>query len=212
MFTKKKWFSFLEMLIVVMIVSVLFVAFRWSFQIKNKDILYGQSCIETIYGQVNNFLYAWLSSKWVFSWSSTIFPNEYIINFQPISWLIELKYKTGENTSDILYSSIEITENRNIGYCSSNSYILQLTWENYEIHINKWLQENAALQFFYLSGKNFSGENLTNIWVNSFLQCNNQWTWCKTIARFESDTRTVSIKKQICLSFTGANDCLEWDN
>ncbi|MEI6774956.1 MAG: hypothetical protein WCL18_09665 [bacterium] len=55
------------MLIVIMIVSVLFIAFRSSFQIKNKDVLYGQACIETVYGQVNNFLHAGLSSKSLFT-------------------------------------------------------------------------------------------------------------------------------------------------
>jgi len=50
-----------------MIVSILFVAFRSSFQIKNKDVLYGQACIETLYGQVNNFLHAGLSSKSLFT-------------------------------------------------------------------------------------------------------------------------------------------------
>lgn len=60
---KKKGFSFLEILIVIMIVGILFVTFRSSFQIKNKDILYGQSCIETIYGEINNFLHAAISSK-----------------------------------------------------------------------------------------------------------------------------------------------------
>ena len=63
MFKTKKGFSFLEMLIVIMIVGILFVVFRTSFQVKNKDVLYGQACIETIYGEVNNFLHAAISSK-----------------------------------------------------------------------------------------------------------------------------------------------------
>jgi prepilin-type N-terminal cleavage/methylation domain-containing protein len=63
----KKGFSFLELLIVMMIISILFVTFKSSFQIKNKDILYGQACIEHVYGEVNNFVYAAISSKSVYS-------------------------------------------------------------------------------------------------------------------------------------------------
>ena len=201
---KRKWFSFLEILIVMMIVGILFVAFRSSFQVKNKDVLYGQACIETLYGQVNNFLHAGLSSKSLFSWTTAIFPDQYIVSFIPAQQRIELKYN--EQGNEYIYSSIELTGNSNIMYCSSNSYTIQLTWETYELHINKWLQENAALQFFY-----FTGTSSISTWWSEFLQCNNQWTWCKTMARFESDTRTISLKKQICLIFTGA-DCLEWDN
>lgn len=204
---KKKWFSFLELLIVMMIISILFVTFRSSFQIKNKDILYGQACIETIYGQVNNFLYGWLSSKSLFSWSTTIFPNEYIINFQPLSWIIELNYKTEESGWDIVYNKIEINKNTNITYCTSNSYIIQLTWNNYWIYIKKWLQNNNNMSSFYISG-----ENLINTGETVFLQCSNQWTLCKTIARFETDTRIMGLKKQICLSFTETGDCIERDN
>ncbi len=202
---KKSWFSFLEILIVMMIVGILFVAFRSSFQVKNKDVLYGQACIETLYGQVNNFLHAGLSSKSINSWGTQIFPDQYIISFNPWSWTIVLSYET--QGSGYIYSSIEITWNTNISYCSSNSYMILLSWETYELHINKWLQENAALQFFYITGT-----SSVSTWWNIFLQCDLQWTWCKTMGRFESDTRTVSIKKQMCLSFTGAGDCLEWDN
>ena len=188
----------------MMIVGILFVAFRSSFQVKNKDVLYGQACIETLYGQVNNFLHAGLSSKSLFTWTTAIFPDQYIISFKPTQQLIILSYE--EQGILHIYSNIGLTGNSNVMYCSSNSYTIQLTGETYELHINKWLQENAALQFFYLSGA-----SSISTWWSEFLQCDTQWTWCKTMARFESDTRTISLKKQMCLLFSGA-DCLEWDN
>jgi len=204
MYKIRKGFSFLEVLIVIMIVGILFVAFRSSFQVKNKDVLYGQACIETLYGQVNNFLHAGLSSKSINSWGTQIFPDQYIITFDSAQQLIELKYE--EQGSGYIYSSISLTGN-NIGYCISNSYMIVMSWDTYELHVNKWLQENAALQSFYITGTNSVGTG-----TNTFLQCDLQWTWCKTMARFESDTRTLSIKKQICLTFTGGGDCFEWDN
>lgn len=188
----------------MMIVGILFVAFRSSFQVKNKDILYGQACIETLYGQVNNFLHAGLSSKSLFTWTTVIFPDQYIISFKPAQQLIELKYR--KQGSDYIYSSIWLTGNSNAIYCSNNSYTIKLTGETYELHINKWLQENATLESFYLTWT-----NSISTWWSIFLQCDNQWTWCKTMAKFESDTRTISLKKQMCLSFSGTN-CLEWDN
>jgi len=202
-FPHHKGFSFLEMLIVIMVVSILFVAFRSSFQIKNKDILYSQACIETMYGQVNNFFQAGMTSKLQLSGSTTIFPDQYIISFNPTQQRIQLKYN--EQGNEYTYSTIELTGS-NIMYCSSNSYIIQLSWETYEIYINKWAQAISTLKYLHLSWT-----NSISTWWSIFLQCNTQWTWCKTMARFESDTRTISLKKQMCLSFSG-NDCSEWDN
>lgn len=200
---KKSGFSFLEILIVIMIVGVLFVTFRSSFQIKNKDILYGQACIETIYGEINNFLHAAISSKSVNSWWTAIFPNTYIITFIPSTQSIELGYKDQGNIYTI-YSSISITGNGG-NYCSSNNYIILMSGNQYSVTIAKWLQETQNRLSFSLSGAGIS------TWANIFFQCDTTWTGCKTIAHFESDTRTVSIKKQICLTFTG-NNCLDWDN
>lgn len=202
-----KGFSFLEMLIVIMIVSILFVSFRSSFQIKNKDILYSQACIETIYGQVNNFLYAGLSSKSLFTWATPIFPEQYIISFMPSSGQrIQLKYTTGEDTTENVYASIEMTGNINNNYCTTNSYTIQLAWDDYVLYINKGIQENSTLQSFYLgTGFLSTGESV-------FRQCNREWTWCKKIARFESDIRTLQLKKYMCLNFSETGDCLEWDN
>jgi hypothetical protein len=187
-----------------MIIGILFMAFRWYFEIRDRNSLYGQACIETIYGQLNNFLHAGLSSKSIYDWTTTVYPDKYIIRFQPLNQLIELKYISGgiEET----YSSIVVTGN-NLSYCNSNSYIIKITWDAYDLWINKGLKENDAMQFFYISG----GTNIVSTWANSFLLCSTAWTRCKTMARFESDTRTISLKKQICLNFSGDN-CIEWDN
>lgn len=204
---KKSGFSFLEMLIVVLIVSILFVALRWAFEIKNKNIFYGQACVETVYGEINNFLYAGLSSKSLFTWNISIFPDQYTISFDSIQQRIELKYT--EKGNEYTYNTIPFTGNSNIAYCSSNNYAILLTWKTYEIHINKWLQEDTNLQSFYLTwGYTWS------IWGNEFLLCSLQWTGCKTIARFESDSRTLSITKQICLNLTNTGSCNDndWDN
>ena len=125
MYKKRKAFSFIEMLIVLLIIGVLFMAFRSSFQIKNKDILYSQACIETVYGQINNFINAGLSSKSLSTGNVPIFPDQYIINFDPALQTIQLKYKLGHTY--YIYSNITFTGNFTVMYCSSNSYIIEFT-------------------------------------------------------------------------------------
>lgn len=115
----------LEMLIVIMIVGILFVAFRSSFQIKNKDVLYGQTCIETLYGQINNFVYAGLSSKVIFSGTTKHFPDQYIITFNPSTQNISLNYQ--ENTTPYIYSSIDLSGGTNINYCKTSTYFIHMS-------------------------------------------------------------------------------------
>lgn len=201
---KRKGFSFLEMLIVMMIVGILFVVFRSAFQVKNKDLLYGEACIETIYGEINNFLHAAVSSKSLtVSWTQ-IFPARYIISFLPLEQRVTIGYEE-ENSPYTLYKNIPMTGNT-IDYCRDNEYSIVLSGDTYDIAINKGLQKNQDMQFFSISwvGIVSTGENILR-------QCDLQQTVCKKLARFETDTRTITIKKQICLTFTG-NDCLERDN
>ncbi|HMS91669.1 MAG TPA: hypothetical protein PKC87_05590, partial [Candidatus Absconditabacterales bacterium] len=116
------------------------------------------------------------------------------------------KYTTGENTPYIVYADIEITGNINTNYCTTNTYTIQLRGDDYDLYINKGIQENSTLQSFYLgTGFLSTGENI-------FRQCNNEGTGCKEIARFESDIRTLQLKKYMCLNFTETGDCAEWDN
>ncbi len=203
--SRKKGFTMLEVLIVIMIVGILFVAFRSSFQIKNKDVLYGQACIETLYGQINNFVYAGLSSKVIFSGNVKHFPDQYIATFNPNIQNISLNYQ--ENTTTSIYSSIDISGWSNINYCRTSTYFMRMNGDNYTLTINKWLAENQNLQSFFITGTSSQSTG-----GNTFWECNLVGTWCKEMARFETDIRTISIKKYMCLSFSETWDCLEWDN
>ena len=199
---KKKGFSFLEILIVIMVIWILFISFRWSFTIKNKDIFYGQACIETIYGEVNNFLYTAMSSKSVNSWWEQIFPDTYSIQFSGQS--ITLGYQTSEDTYAI-YRDILISGNTS-NYCNDNTYNILMSGDTYTVYISKWLQGEQWTNFF------LSGASSIHTWGNTFLQCDSALTGCKTIAYFESDTKILHIKKQMCLTTNEAGECEERDN
>ncbi len=198
-FSNKKGFTLLELVIVIIIISILMVSLKSSFQIKNKDILYGQACIENIYGQVNNFMHAWISSKSLYTTTGgKIFPDQYIFNFSTLGQKITLLYNSGGVVQT--YKTISLSGNSNIAYCSSEKYMIKLSGDSYTWYINKGLEE-INMQMFYLTGSKFM-----YTWETKFIQCDKDGTWCIYIGRFESDTRTISIRKQICLDFsdTGA--------
>lgn len=201
---KKKGFTLVEILIVIMIIGILFVAFKSLFQVNNKDILYSQACVENIYGEINNFVQAGLHSKVMYSGDIRIFPDKYVVSFNTYKQEIELLYTQEANTH--IYKSITWTGNT-ANYCTNNSYMIMLTWDNYRIHINKGWEENNNFQTFYLSDI----PSISNGW-NTFLMCDRWWTWCQEIARLQSDTRIMSINKYMCLHLDNNGICSEWDN
>lgn len=197
--SKKKAFTFFEILIVILIVGILFVTFKSSFQVKNKEVFYAQACVEGVYGEVNNFLHTAISSKSIYSWGTQIFPDIYSISFDPGNQTITLKYDY------YTYSTISLSGQSSVQYCNDNNFRILLSWDTYDIYITKWLQENTNRQAFYLSGISWPTGG------NSFRGCNDQGTECKHIANFITDMRTITIQKQMCLSFSG-NNCFERDN
>ncbi len=207
--SKKHGFTLIEMIIVIVIISVIFIAFRQYFQVQNRDILYGQSCIENIYGQVNNFLYGGLTSKTIFSGNNKNFPSLYTITFDTTSQEISLGYE--ENGTASNYETISLLTGNSNNLCTTNGYQILFSGDTYTLMVNKWLKEDQNLKFFFLTGNN---SNFTG--ANTFRQCppSNPGidSTCKNIGRLETDTRSMEIKKQICLNINTGGVCDQRDN
>lgn len=199
----KRWFTLVEMLIVIMIMGILFVAFKSSFQIKNKDTLYGQVCMERIYENIHEFLTAWLQSKAINRNEKRIFPDRYILQFDVAEQVINLA--TVEWSDIVPYQAISL-RNTNDEYCENQRYYIQMTGDSYRVHINKGLQENNNNQIFYISDIDslYQGEN-------TFVQCDKGGWICTEIARIQTDTRIMGIDKYVCLSNSTAGQCEERD-
>lgn len=196
----KKSFTLIEVLIVMMIIGVFFVMFRYMFQVNNKNTLYDQSCMDTIYGETNNFISAGLSSKMLFSSGAQIFPTQYIVSFAPNQQTISLRYNTGTT-----YKTIEFSGNLPYENCTQKSSIIIMSGDTYDITISKKPTGNAFA---------LSGTPNTSTGGNIFFSCtrnNGTISNCKHITTLQTDKRTMNFIKQNCLSFTG-NDCREWDN
>lgn len=191
------------MLIVIMIISILFVAFKSFFQIKNKESIYGQICIERIYGDIHEFLTAGLQSKAVNIDGKRIFPERYIIQFNSSTQTIGLSIV---QWSEILPYQTIVVNNNHDEYCENQRYYTQMTGQNYRVHINKGLQENANHQNFYISDIDSWYQ-----WETVFIQCDKISWWCIDIARFQTDTRIMNIDKYICLATNTTGQCKERD-
>jgi len=191
---KLKWFSLIEMLMVISIILVFLVVFQWFFKPKNIEIYYWQKCINELYSFINRFTIAWLTSKWFNSWWVMIYPSSYrteilasenkIIN--SISW-------TQRETVNLSW----IDSSKKLCYIN-DVYNIQLTWEDIIINIGKWSLNNL-----------FDINKSNGTWQVSLLLCGKNNS-CITIWQYIVDKRSQTITKRVCLGFSW-NDCLQWN-
>ena len=194
----------IEIILVVLILSILFFSFRNIFQIQNKDVVYGQTCIEHLYGEIDNFVKSAIRSQDISSGATNIYPDQYLIYMIPSKNTIALKYIASGTTT--MYRNYELTgiipSER---YCHTSEYNIIISWNDSMLTINKGLGTNAQHQSFRLS---WAGQ--FQLTTDILLQNTNGGLY-KQIGQFLIDTRTQSLQKKICLSINTGWNCDEWD-
>lgn len=201
----KKGYTIVELIIVIGIIWVLMVAFRNVFQVNNKDTLYGEACVNNLYGDVSNYLYSAITSKAIYDWSGRIYPDSYYIEFSSSTNAIILRYQTWENeiiTGRYLSLTWTVPQNYN---CSNNKYDVILSGGDLILKINKWLTEDNDLRSMTLSG----GANLFTGTIKFYLTYPLWNNGNKELGKFDIDIRTQNIKKTICLDINNSWTCSE---
>lgn len=207
---KYKWFTLIEVIMVLAIVSILMLTLKSFFQIKNKEQYYGQVCTTTLYGQVSNFVYQWITSKLIKTGSTTIVPVTYYITFDSVVNSIVLSYLSESGTTWIVKSFYFSGNDLKSYYCQSSSYTIFLTWINkLSIEIDKWLQEkNTNLDVFRIKDQS---QNQYITWKVSFILCDKQNILCKPLSEFIIDKRIHNIINKSCLTWSSTGSCDERD-
>lgn len=214
---KKSWFSLLEMILVIIIISILFLASRSFFQTPNKYLVDSEVCINTIQGKLSQFFYQGITGKdWTVS-GVTYEWNNYRFNFlfnTIDSSSIVLEISTGWQT----YLPIETISNDSnttkIASCDTNIYKVILSWSIFAstwytattwftIDINKNLNNSLGKPWMRICNGN------TCSWIFSskidFLTCKKE-NWiidinsCRNMYSSRFDTATQSLKTNRCLN------------
>ena len=177
---------------------------RNLFTIKNKDVYYGENCVESIYGNMANYATNAITSKGIISWGITLYPIQYRIDIQPSTNSIIFRYVSGDN---LVYTSsiLALTGNTMPGgyYCKTSNYTISLSWKELDIRINKGLQQDNNLQSFILSWASFTGS------IDFYQFSTTTSEPRKIIGTISVDTRTQIIQRRICLSLDTWGNCLE---
>lgn len=179
---------------VIGIISILFLTLKNTFQYKQKDYLYAETCINKIYGDMNNFSYAAMTSKWLYSWGADqiIYPDQYIIKLNSSDNLLDLKYK--KDNSTIYYKRYILWSEEMANYYCTKWYTTKLSWDNITITINKTQKDNSLWGYTLYGSQNlFTG-------ASYFFLCPQGWGICKELAMFEIDARIQAIKKKVCIT------------
>ncbi len=210
MHSLKKWFTMIEILVVIVILWVLMGTLKNVFKPSNKDTLYGQICINRIYWDINNYLNAWVTSKWIYVDNQALYPKDYTIRFLPEMNSISLEY-TLDNNSTGIRKTLELTWNSLPGNysCKDNSYLLKIQGQTTQVTLKRWLQSETNLPTFQIIRE----WNLLFTGTVAIHLCLPDQTICRQFSEYAIDARTKHIKNRICLSFTGPNNiiCKEWN-
>ena len=207
---KKNAFTLIEIIVVIMMIWILIMAttmYLWWSDEKRKTIE-AQWCANTIWWEINNFLFYTLTSKNLKIDGEEISPNYYIVEF---TWWssnycssgdmcdkINLSYSTWENyTTNIKqYKTISIPT-----ACQQNNQPIKF-WRNWTgtsyIIMNKWFSQidNNENVFYLLDSQS---NTKTLLWyVIVWLCLNSKCTNPKEIWRFVADARSQTISMANC--------------
>jgi len=183
-------------------------AFRNVFQIRNRDTLYGEACINNLYGDVSNYLYSAITSKALLSWTTKVYPNFYYIWFLTGQNAINFGYYTWTTSNpalSITRKNLTLTWTVPSNYnCKTSSYNIIISGLYTLLQINKWLVEDSSLRSMII---NPWTSNNPFTWEIKFLLFPIGSTWYKEIGKFEIDTRTQTIKNKTCLTINNTWTC-----
>lgn len=83
---------------VLLVLGILISAFKSFFNPQNQDVIYSQSCVNSIHGTLNNFLNAAMTSKNLYT-TESVSPDIYTILIDQDNETISLDYNTIDNST-----------------------------------------------------------------------------------------------------------------
>lgn len=195
---KKKSFTMLEVLLVVLILGILFSAYKNFFANDDKYFIQSQTCYNTVYGNLKNFLDDASSGKWyITGWNQTYFPTGYNINIYPSAQTGEVSIKLSYNYNWGVYDYKKIYLNKWANWsnpCESTNYKIKMTNTDVDsVSVMKMLQWNLNEQPFLINGDN---NKITWNLTMTYCTMNDR---CKALWVIMFDKRVWQIKLNRCL-------------
>ncbi len=151
---KKKGFTLIEILLVVLIIWVMLSAGSKFFRPASKNKFYAQTCVNKVYWEVRTFTNNAIFGKWIAYSGAFYFPKTYNIVFDKINNKINLEIEI--QTWTITTSTIYLSWSRMISECWNEWYQVFFSWDVDEVKIRKNLEEKWSVRWFTIIPQQFT--------------------------------------------------------
>lgn len=214
----KQGFSMLELILIIIIISILFLASRNFFQVPNKHLIESEQCINTLHGQINQFFYQAITGKDQLINSIFEEPTWYKISINQTGGIstIVLSITTGVNYTETITHKISTGIDTTLSSCNKPDYIVLLSGTDItnggsQITLSKNLINNNSVTSMNICNQTTCPINKP-ITITEFVVCKkinniiNRDT-CQTTFMQKFDMRTQSLLPNRCLSIAPNSTC-----
>lgn len=200
-----KSFTLIEIIVVIVIIWLIASWISTMFKMKEKDNIYSQACLANVYWEVSNYVDNAITWKWIYTWSNWYTPDMYLVSFIPNLDVVSLSYSWSASWS-WLYKNFQLNWSWNDAKykCFWDNYYVDLSWQNYNLSIIKWLNWD-------INNSSFSINSWTNFtWEIEFMFCQKPNN-CKILWKIIMDNRSYTIWLNKCLNWwSWWTSCSKW--
>ena len=222
----KKWFTLLELVLVISIIAVIFLISKSLFVNPNQDLISSEICINTINGDLSTFFYEGITGKDQIDKITkiSISPIKYLIGIDSVNFQSRISLTAKGETGQVV--NVFWYDIKDINNCQTNKYKVIFSWTSFQpnsqiiITLNKNLSnENGGPGMTICSwtwAGCISGALYTatiNYLVCPYIAWALSMAKCKHTSSIKFETATQSIKTNKCLDVSyNDNTCKKWSN
>jgi len=197
----KKWFTLMEIVLVLIIIWLISAAIWKMFSFKNTYRFKYDTCYIRTISDIDNFFEKALLQRQVRTWDVYTWVNNYNVIFNTDKQYMALVYSWVWTWKLINYVGSWID---NLNQCYYSPYHTYISWNNMKVVIQWWLSLsqnwNSSKQAMALyTWNNSTPWKIGSTWEILFYRCDSPWTWdCYEKNKIIVDTKTYLIKNYFC--------------
>ena len=204
---KKKLFTLLELILVILLVALLLNAIRQIFTYKQRDWIKANWCVYNLVWKSENYFFSALTSKGIFTGGKLIFPTRYILVFSGQDQKVYLKYFSGNDTSGLTWTyyifSLTWSDEDSQFWCYSPRYQVRLSGS-----MNVVMQ--PGLEWWAWKKWILIDWNEWKFTWQVYLKFYGYWYSWKILGKIRVDKRVDLLEYVPCLQRTGKIYCKKW--